>query len=918
LLKHYTLQKFLDRSKSFKRRFLGFVFLCSFIFFTWLSHVPFTANIATAQTPDVSQQVQQGVKNYEAGNFQDAVTIWQKALDTYKKANNVKNAAVVSENLARAYRQLGDRKNEIGFFNAAINYYGAAKDVRQQGKVTIELAQTYNNQGQIAKAIALVCGTKPDLQQNKQPICEANSALEIARTNKDGSTEVAALGILGEALRSQGNYNVAIEYLEAAKKVPNSGYEGLINNSLGNTHANRGQLWYLRAKSAQDNNLPKAGEFKQNAIANFNKSVDYFQNSLELARKQNNPLGQLQALLNTIQVSYRSHELNLIPQAKSDRVIQEAVILIDKVPDSQAKVYAAIDLALLPRDYTVTSPIIQCSKTSEPGRLSNTESMEIFNKAISSSKKIQNPRVESYAYGALGHFWECHGDDTQALKYTNQALLAADQKLAVKDGLYLWEWQAGRILKKQNKENESLAAYQRAFNTLEAIRSDIITGSRDVQFDFRDVIQPLYRELAEFQLQQTLQASAKSNKSPNNTESGVSSALTTIDSLKLAELQNYFGGDCIVNALNANKVNVDEVLNAKKQKNTAVLSSIIFDEGTVMILSLPGKSEQSTTETQIKWVKSGNKILNRDELQNKIKAFRDSLIVGLSELGDFDNTLGSELYDLMIRPFEDKLNQEKTKTLIFVQDGFLRSIPMTALYDAKSKEYLIQKYAIATTPSIRLTAPPSERDRIPDKALILGLTQKAIFDTQTFKALENADSEIQAVKQIFPKHKDFIDKEFAPDTFGKELGNEIYPIVHIVTHAQFGTITEDTFIVTGNNKKLTIDKLESTLSNVPGKANTIDLLALTACDTALGDDRATLGLAGVALQTGVKSAMASLWSVRDESTATLVEDFYRNLQKPGTTKAEALQKAQIKMITEQSQFTSPSFWSPFILIGNWV
>jgi CHAT domain-containing protein len=924
--KRDTLQESLHERKSNQRRFLGFIFLCSFIFFSWLSHVPLMANIATPQTADMSQQVQQGVKSYEAGNFQDAITIWQQALDTYKKANNVKNAAVVSENLARAYRQLGDNKNAIASFDAAINYYGAAKDMRQVGKMLTELAQTYNSQGQIGKAISLLCGDKSNSNQdsNKKQICAANSALEIARANKDSSTEASALGILGEALRSQGNYDRAIQYLEAAKKVPNSGYENLINNSLGNTHANRGQLWYLRAKSAQENESPKAGEFKQSAIADFNKSVEYFQNSLELARKQNNPLGQLQALLNTIQVSYRSHELNLIPQAKSDRVIQEAVTLIDKVPDSQAKVYAAIDLALLSRDYTVTSPIIQCSKTGEPGRLSNTESIEIFNKAISTSKKIQNLRVESYVYGALGHFWECRGDDTQALKYTNQALLAADQKLAAKDGLYLWEWQAGRILKKQNRENESLAAYQRAFNTLEAIRSDIITGSRDVQFDFRDVIQPLYRDLAKSQIQQTLQVLVKSDKSQNNPESGVSSALTTIDSLKLAELQNYFGGDCIVNALNANKVNVDEVINAKNQKNTAVLSSIIFDEGTAMILSLPGNSEQPTTATQIKWVKSGDKILKSEELQKKIKTFQDSLIDGQSKPDNFDNTLGSELYDLMVRPFEDKLNSNKIKTLIFVHDGFLRSIPMSALYDATKREYLIEKYAIGTTPSIKLTASPSERDRIPDKALILGLTKEAEVSTvgtrgtQKFEALKYANREIQAVKKVFPNHKDSIDEKFNPETFGKELGNEIYPVVHIVTHAQFGTIPDDTFIVTGNNDKLTIDKLESNLNSVRERANAIELLALTACETALGDDRATLGLAGVALQVGVKSAIASLWSVQDKSTATLVEDFYRNLQKPGITKSEALQKAQIKMIKERSQFTSPSFWSPFILIGNWV
>jgi len=880
-----------------KRRFLGFLFLCSFIFFTWLSHVP-VMEVATAQTIDISQQVQQGVKNYEAGNYQDAITTWQKALDAYKKTNNVKNAAIVSENLARGYQQLGDTKEAIAFFNEAITYYNAAKDLAQVGQVLTELAQIYNNQGQIGKAISLLCSQKFDSKSDKKQICEADSALQIARTNKASHTEVAALGILGEALRLVGNYNLAIQYLEDAAKVKNSGYESLINNSLGNVYVNRGQLWSLRAKSAEQSNVTKAGEFKQNAIKDFNQSINYYQNNLELAR-QNNSL-KLQALLNIIQVGYRSHDLNIIPKATINSKIKEAVSLINQVPDSSIKVYAAIDLALLPSDFKVTSPITQCSEKNELNKLSNTKSIDILNKAITISKEIHNSRLESYAYGALGHFWECRGDNAQALKYTNQAVIAADQKLAAKDSLYLWEWQAGRILKNQDKEKESLAAYQRAFKTLEAIRSDIITSKRDVQFDFRDIVQPLYRELAEFQLQQTLQASVKSDIS----QPRVSDALETIDSLKLAELQNYFGSDCIVNALNPKTV--DELID----NQTAVFSSIIFDNVTAILLSSPEK------ETQIKWVKSGHKILNRKELQNKIKAFQDLLIESQGKPDGFDTTLASELYELMIRPFESDLT-ENIKTLVFVQDGFLRNIPMAALYDAKSKEYLIEKYAIGTTPNIRLTAPKSS-SRIPEKALIFGLTEAATVEKQQFAALGNADDEINAVKQIFPKHKDFINREFAPDTLGKELGNEIYPIVHIVTHAQFGTIPEDTFIVTGNNSKLTINQLESTLTQVRDRANGIELLALTACETALGDDRATLGLAGVALQLGVQSAVASLWSVRDKSTALLVEEFYRNLQQPGTTKVEALRQAQIKMIKEQTEYASPAFWSPFILIGNWV
>ncbi|WP_320073147.1 CHAT domain-containing protein [Nostoc sp. MG11] len=893
-----------------KRRFLGFLFLCSLIFFTWLNHAPLMANIVTSQNTDISQQVEQGVKSYEAGDIWGAIETWQKALDAYKKANNAKNAAVVSENLARAYQQLGDTKEAIAFFNEAITYYSEAKDLRQVGRMLTDLAQTYNNQGQARKAISLLCSNKFDIKSDTKQPCESNSALQIALTNKDSRTEVAALGILGEALRLVGNYDLAIQYLEDAAKVKDSGYAILINNSLGNVHVNLGQLWYIRAKSAEQTNGNKAEEFQQNAIVNFTQAIKYFKISLELARKQNNSLSQLQALLNTIQVSYKSHDLNIIPNAAINSKIQEAISLIDRVPDSSTKAYGAIDLAMLPSDFKITSPITQCSKTGELGKLSNTEAIDILNKAIIVSKKIQNSRVESYTYGALGHFWECRGDELQALKYTQQALIAADQKLAAKDGLYLWEWQAGRILKKQNQEKESLEAYQRAFKILETIRSDIVTSTRDVQFDFRDVVQPLYRELAEFQLQQILQASVKSDSS----KSGVSDALETIDSLKLAELQNYFGGDCIVNVLNPKRV--DEIVD----NNTAVLSSIIFDDKIALLLTLPPKVNQSG-ETLIYWVQADNKILQKSELQKQIKAFQKSLILGQGRPDGYDRTLAIQLYDLIIRPFVKDLKAAKIKTLVFVQDGFLRSIPMAALYDAKTQEYLIQQYAVGTTPSIRLTAPKSS-DRHLEKALILGLTKAAIIDKQEFGALDYADKEIEAVKQVFPNSRFFIDTKFASETLRTELGNKnIFPIVHIVSHAQFGTIPEDTFIVTGNNSKLTINELEAALSNVRGQENALELLVLTACQTALGDDRATLGLAGVALQVGVKSAVASLWSVQDKSTALLVEEFYRNLKKPGMTKVEALRQAQIKMIKltgEQSEFASPAFWSPFILIGNWV
>ena len=99
--------------------------------------------------------------------------------------------------------------------------------------------------------------------------------------------------------------------------------------------------------------------------------------------------------------------------------------------------------------------------------------------------------------------------------------------------------------------------------------------------------------------------------------------------------------------------------------------------------------------------------------------------------------------------------------------------------------------------------------------------------------------------------------------------------------------------------------------------NPIELLTLSACQTALGDERAALGLAGVAIKTGAQSVLASLWFVNDESTTLLMQEFYRQLQKPDMTKAKALQQAQIKVATEQ-RFRHPAYWAAFLLIGNWL
>ena len=142
-------------------------------------------------------------------------------------------------------------------------------------------------------------------------------------------------------------------------------------------------------------------------------------------------------------------------------------------------------------------------------------------------------------------------------------------------------------------------------------------------------------------------------------------------------------------------------------------------------------------------------------------------------------------------------------------------------------------------------------------------------------------------------------------------------MVHLATHGQFSSKLSDTFLLTWDDR-LTIEGLRNLLkSRSESSATPIELLVLSACQTAEGDQRATLGLAGLAVRSGARSTLATLWSVNDNSTADLMTEFYRSLTQQNMSKAESLRQAQLKLL-KNPDFQHPFYWSPFILIGNWL
>ncbi|MFL9458602.1 MULTISPECIES: CHAT domain-containing tetratricopeptide repeat protein [Nostocales] len=889
-----------------QRRSLGFLFLCSLTFCLWLNHAVLIGEVVRAQTPDAGQLlVQQGVENYQVGRLQSAIKDWEQALTIYKDTHDRASEAVVLENLARAYQQVGQMDKSIAYWDKAIAHYRQVGDVQQVGRMLIEQSQVYNSLGQPRKAIALLCGVlqgepqeEPSKEVEKNSDCRQESALLLTRFSKDRTGEAGALGSLGEAYRLVGYYDRSIQYLESAEKIAPKGFDFLVLNSLGNAYVSRAELWNLRAESAKQSSVQKVDEFQQKSKSDYQKALNKFQSSFEKAGSQDNQVAQIRVLMNLIQFYYRTQA----EPTQFNKAVEKALALREKLPDSTSKVYITVDLANLPVvTKPVSSPLTQCPLQRQ---LSDEQASALLQDAVKVADNIQDSRSLSFANGARGHFYECRQQYEPALELTRKALWQADQKLKAKDSLYLWQWQVGRIFNKQNKKSEAVTAYQEAYSTLEEIRSDLLEADRDLQFDFRDVVEPLYRELAQLRLE----IAEISSIEPENRNEQLKTALETIDSLKLAELQNYFGNDCVISAINNSK-NPKELL----QKNTAVLSSIIFDNRTAIVLNLPNGTQQ------VEWINE-----KREDLEKEIQNFSQFLRDGDKTISDDNIKQASQkLYSKIFQKIENKANlaAENIKTLVFIQDGFFRSIPMAALYDGK--QYLIEKYAIATTPSLRLTA-SQQLNRQHSRALILGVTTKVKVDEIDYPILPKVSSEIKNVQQLFPNSKVLVNSSFNRNNLGKELKKTAYPIIHIATHAQFGIIAEDTFLVAGDNDKLTIKELENTLRQVNGGLNSVELLTLTACQTAVGDDRATLGLAGVALQVGVKSALATLWSVNDDSTFHLISAFYDNFRKSGVSKAEALRQAQLKLINAKKidslndQYDNPAYWAPFILSGNWL
>jgi CHAT domain-containing protein len=352
-------------------------------------------------------------------------------------------------------------------------------------------------------------------------------------------------------------------------------------------------------------------------------------------------------------------------------------------------------------------------------------------------------------------------------------------------------------------------------------------------------------------------------------------------------LRDYFRDDC-VDAFSYTTVELDEI-----SKTAVVIYPILLKDRMEILVTLPTGLKQVTVP------------VDRETVRQEVVELRKKLVKRTT--WEF-LPHSQKIYGWLIRPIESDLKTLDIDTLVFVPDGPLRMIPMACLHDGDS--FLIEKFALAITPGLDLTEPrPIEREGI--QVLALGLTQPV----QGFTSLPFVSEEMQALDLIF-NCTSLLDREFCLPNLEETLQERQFNIVHIASHGQFGGDLSDTFLLAFDDK-VTIDHLSNLIGIFRFRDKPLDLLTLSACETAVGDDRAALGLAGIAVKAGARSALATLWHINDQATSILISDFYEEIKKPFVSRAIALQHAQLKLL-EDSRYDHPGYWSPFLLINNWL
>ena len=693
---------------------------------------------------------------------------------------------------------------------------------------------------------------------------------------------------LSEAYQSLGRYRTAAIQLDQAKALAADRDDSLLTVRIlwrtGSVYQATGQ--YAEAERSLQESLRRAKTLSQaavtaailNDLGNLAASQRKFADALAAYTEcfhtaQAVPVKLLAAtsLVNAARVLLSSKQYR-----ESKTRLDQAAGILRELDPSHEQISAFITVGL-------TYAKLRVSLVEQNKDLTLT-AFQALHDAAKTADQLGDRRGSSFAWGYLGKLYEEERRYTEALGVTQHAILMS-QQAAASEGLYRWHWQAGRLLNALGRSKEAIGAYRKAIVAVQSIRSEVSAAIAADQPDatFRETVGAVYFELADLLLR-----GSERDVDPQHREAVLREARDTVELFKVAELQDYFQDDC-VQAARSKATGLEQV-----SKTAAVIYPIMLQDRLEILVSLPSGMLRKTVP------------VGAEALTEEIRAFR-TLLEKRSTRQYLSHA--KTLYGWLIQPIEPLWADAGIDTLVIVPDGALRTIPLAALHDGT--QFLIKKYAVATTPGVTLTDPrPLDRKGI--KLLSVGITEAV----QDFPPLPHVARELETIHGLFGGTS-LLNKQFMMSRVEEELKANPYSIMHIASHGQFQSDSNETFLLAYDGK-MTMDRLEAYVGMLRFREEPLALITLSACETAAGDDRAALGLAVVAIKAGARSALASLWFLDDQASSQLVTEFYQQLHDDSVAStAMALQRAQIKFL-EHPEYNHPAYWAAFLLLNNWL
>lgn len=858
------------------------------------------ADARFSQSPTSAQAdspLQAGIRLYQAEQFTAAVNSWNQALQSSTSLDR----ALILSNLSLAYQHLGQWSAASESVLQSLSLLENLTELEDSSAYAETLAKAWNTQGRLHWATGETQAALAAWQQSTAEYYRAGSQQGILRSLLNQAKAFQTLGLhlqskdildniyevlkqeqiepelqatglwqLGTAERQFGALKPSQEHLHKSLKVIDKyqleTLQGPVLLDLGNTE---------RALGDSDSAIGKADE----ALEHKNLALKLYQQVASASSASS--IIQLQAGLNQLSLLIATEQWSaaqelwktLLPQANG-------------LPPSRTAIYSQLNLAkslmqLLQKEVSQNqTPAAKQICREQPCTPTEREIDTILLGAIQQAKALQDIIAETYGIGQRGELYEITHQWSKAQQLTSKALQMTEA-ISYPDGRYRWEWQQGRLFKQVGQQDQAIKSYQNAVNTLKTIRKNLLFIDAEVQFSFRDNVEPIYRELVELLL------SHDDESQPDNQK--LELAIEQIDSLQLSELENF---------LRCDLATTTAISQFEADDDTAILYPIILQQRLAVILQL--KDKKIFTEVPV----------DQQTVEATLKQLRQDLSASRSRTPEVKET-AQTLYSWLLRDVDSELQHYGIKNLVFVLDGPLRNIPMAVLHDGE--QYLIEKYAIAVAPELELFTPrPLPKDL---KVFTGGVGQPQQINERTFPPIQMLTDELDKISELYSSPPPLTNEQFKEDTLEEQLSTGEFSGIHIKTHGVFSSDPEETFIV-AYEQLIRGQELGNLIQTASLKGGTpIDLLVLSACSTATGDRRAILGLAGIAVRAGARSTLSTLWEAQDTPNTQLMIQFYEELKQPGTTRAQALQKAQLALM---EQYKAPHLWATYVLVGNWL